>query len=63
MPEKHLDQNSKRKAFNMKNYEEMARLVLEARDEYVKKKRKRITIVKKVSASLCGAAAVLGETG
>ena len=44
----------------MKNYEEMAKLVLEARDEYIKKKMKRTLYLKKVSAIAIGAVAVIG---
>lgn len=44
----------------MKNYEEMAKLVLEARDEYVKKKKKRVLFLKRASLVTLGAAAVLG---
>ena len=44
----------------MKNYEEMAKLVLEARDEYVKKKKNRVLFLKRASVVTFGAAAVLG---
>ena len=44
----------------MKNYEDMAKAVLKARDEYIKKKRKRILFIKKASAVSFGAAAILG---
>ena len=44
----------------MKNYEDMAKAVLKARDEYIKKKRKRILFIKKASAVSFGAAAIIG---
>lgn len=44
----------------MKNYEEMAKLVLEARDEYVKKKKNRVLFLKRASVVTFGVAAVLG---
>ena len=44
----------------MKNYEERAKLVLEARDEYVKKKKNRVLFLKRASVVTFGAAAVLG---
>ena len=44
----------------MKNYEDMAKAVLEARDEYIKKKKKRILFVKRASAISFGAAAIIG---
>ena len=44
----------------MKNYEEMAKLVLEARDEYVKKKKNRVLFLKRASVVTFGVASVLG---
>ena len=43
----------------MKNYEEMAKLVLEARDEYVEEKKKRIVFIKRAAAIALGVSAML----
>ena len=55
MQEKHCDQSLKRKGSIMKNYKEMTRCILDARDEYDIRKHHRQVIIKRCTAALSAA--------
>ena len=55
MQEKHCDQSLKRKGSIMKNYKEMTKCILDARDEYDARKRHQQVIIKRCTIALSSA--------